>query len=55
MEEHILICEDSLEGIFTAVYVAYEKRYRPEQTAIVTTEEGNMRLFAVYEDRKSVV
>ena len=49
MEEHILICEDSLEGIFTAVYVAYEKRYRPEQTAIVTTEEGNMRLFAVYE------
>lgn len=34
MEEHILICEDSLEAFFTAVYVAYEKRYRPEETEI---------------------
>lgn len=49
MEEHILICEDSLEAFFTAVYVAYEKRYRPEETAIQTSEEGNLRLFAVYE------
>ncbi len=49
MEEHILICEDSLEGIFTAVYVASEKRYKPEQTGIQTSEEGNLRLFAVYE------
>lgn len=44
MEEHILICEDTLEGILTAVYTAYEKHYRPEQTAIVTSEEGNLRL-----------
>ncbi len=49
MEEHILICEDSVEGIFTAIYTAYEKRYRPETTGIVTSEEGNLRLFAVYE------
>ena len=49
MEEHILICDDSLEGIFTAVYTAYEKHYRPETTAIRTSEEGNLRLFAVYE------
>ena len=49
MEEHILICEDTLEGILTAVYTAYEKHYRPEQTAIVTSEEGNLRLFAVYD------
>ncbi len=49
MEEHILICEDSLEGIFTAVYCAYEKHYKPENTAIQITEEGNLRLFAVYE------
>lgn len=49
MEEHILICGDSLEGIFTAVYVAGEKRYQPQQTRIQVSEEGNLRLFAVYE------
>ena len=49
MEEHILICEDSLEGIFTAVYVAGEKRYQSQQTRIQVSEEGNLRLFAVYE------
>lgn len=49
MEEHILICEDSLEAFFTAVYVAYEKRYRPEETEIQTYEEDNLRLFAIYE------
>jgi len=50
MEEHILICPDSLEGIFTAVYAAYEKRYRPEETRIQTSEEENLRLFALYEN-----
>lgn len=49
MEEHILVCEDSLEGILTAVYTAYEKHYSPETTGIQTSEEGNLRLFAVYE------
>lgn len=49
MEENILICEDSLEGILTAVYTAYEKRYVPQQTAIQTSEQGNLRLFASYE------
>lgn len=49
MEVHILICEDSLEGVFTAVYRAYEKRYAPETTEIQTSEEGNLRLFAVYD------
>lgn len=49
MEENILICEDSLEGIFTAIYTAYEKHYVPEKTGIQTSEEGNLRLFAAYE------
>ncbi len=49
MEEHILICQDGLDGIFTAIYTAYEKHYRPEVTGIMTAEEGNLRLFAVYE------
>lgn len=49
MEENILICEDSLEGVLTAVYTAYEKRYSPERTGIQISGEGNLRLFAVYE------
>lgn len=49
MEENILICEDCLEGIFTAVYVAYEKHYIPEKTAIRISKEENLRLFASYE------
>lgn len=49
MEENILICEDSLEGILTAVYTAYEKHCSPERTGIQVSEEGNLRLFAVYE------
>lgn len=53
MEENILICEDCMEGIFTAVYTAYEKHYLPEHTRIQTSEEENMRLFAVYETVKT--
>lgn len=49
MEENILICEDSLEGIFTAVYTAYEKHYVPQQTAIQVSEQGDLHLFASYE------
>lgn len=49
METHILICEDNLEGIFTAVYIAYERRYDFVETEIVTSEDGNLRLFATYE------
>lgn len=49
MEENILICENCMEGIFTAIYVAYEKHYRPEKTMIQTSEEENLRLFAIYE------
>ena len=38
MEENILICEDSQESIFTAIYRAYEKHYQPEKTMIHTNE-----------------
>ncbi len=49
MEENILICEDSLEGVFSAVYYAYEKHYRFETTSLQVSEEENLRLFASYE------
>lgn len=48
MEEKYIICEDSLEGIFTAVYDAYALREGHEHVHIQVGEEENYRLFAVY-------
>lgn len=39
-------CEDSLEGIFTAIYNAYEDKNKPEDTRISLTDE--LLLFARY-------
>lgn len=39
-------CEDSIEGIFTAIYNAYEDRSRPEDTMLALTDE--LMLFARY-------
>ena len=49
MEEYYLICEDSLEGIFTGIYNAYLKKKPREQIHLCLGEEENYRLFAVYE------
>lgn len=49
MEEYYLICEDSLEGIFTGIYDAYLMKKPHEQIHICVREEDNYRLFAVYE------
>lgn len=51
MEEYYLICEDSLEGIFTGIYDAYLLKRPHEQIHICVGEEENYRLFAVYERR----
>ncbi|MBQ6887947.1 MAG: TIGR03915 family putative DNA repair protein [Lachnospiraceae bacterium] len=48
MEETVLICEDSQESIFTAVYQAYEWRLNREHVYLQIGEEGNLRLFAEY-------
>lgn len=48
MEEKYLICEDSLEGIFTGIYEAYALREGHEHVHIQIGEEDNLRLFAVY-------
>lgn len=50
MEEYYLICEDSLEGVFTGIYNAYLMKKPHEQLHICIGEEDNLRLFAVYED-----
>ena len=46
MEEYYLICEDSLEGIFTGVYDAYLWKQPLERVHLLTREEDNYRLFA---------
>lgn len=48
MEEKYIICEDSLEGIFSAVYDAYALREGHERIHIQVGEEENYRLFAAY-------
>lgn len=48
MEEKILICEDSLEGIFTAVYQVYAWKLDKDHVVLQIGEEGNLRLFAEY-------
>ncbi|MDE7247738.1 MAG: TIGR03915 family putative DNA repair protein [Lachnospiraceae bacterium] len=48
MEEKYLICEDSLEGIFTGIYEAYALREGHAHVHIQIGEEENLRLFAVY-------
>lgn len=49
MEEKYLVCEDSLEGIFTGIYEAYALREGHEHVHIQVGEEDNYRLFAVYQ------
>lgn len=53
MEEYYLICEDSLEGIFTGIYDAYLKKRPHEQIHICVGGDENYRLFAVYENCES--
>ncbi len=48
MEEKYIICEDSLEGIFTGIYEAYALREGHDHLHIRIGEEENLRLFAVY-------
>lgn len=50
MEEYYLICEDSLEGIFSGVYDAYLMKKPHEQIHLCLGEDENYRLFAVYRE-----
>lgn len=53
MEETILICEDSMEGILTGVYEAYEMRRAHETIRLQTYGIDNYRLFATYREVKA--
>lgn len=46
MVRHIYLCENSAEGIFSAIYRAYEEGYPHEYNEVVIDTEGrNMELF----------
>lgn len=49
MEETILVCEDTIEGVLTAVYRAYEWKLAPECTR-VQIGQADLRLFALYRE-----
>ena len=42
-EEKYLICEDSIEGIFTGIYDAYALKEGHEQLHIQIRQEENLR------------
>lgn len=48
MNTKILLCEDSVEGIFTGVYNAWESKYPKEYIKLTHNEEGNYELFSEY-------
>lgn len=48
MEEKYLICEDSIEGVFTGIYDAYALREEHTHLHIQIGENENFRLFAQY-------
>lgn len=46
--EHVLLCDDSCEGVFTGIYEAYARKYRLNNVRIVIGEEDELCLFAIY-------
>jgi len=49
MERYVYLCEDSLEGIFSAVYQAYEEKHGHVHNQIMINQPGfNHELFCVY-------
>lgn len=48
MENKILVCEDSMEGIFTGIYSAYELREDHAHISLQVGETDNYTLFADY-------
>lgn len=49
MEELILICEDTVESVFTAIYEIYERHLNVSSVRLQIGEEDDLRLFARYE------
>lgn len=51
MEETILVCEDSIEGVLTAVYCAYEWKLN-HRAVRIQIGEADLYMFAVYREVK---
>lgn len=49
MEELILICEDTVESVFTAIYEIYERHLDLTKVRLQVGDEDELRLFARYE------
>lgn len=47
-KRYVFICEDSLEGIFSGVYTAWESRVGHGNVELRTWEENNLELFCEY-------
>lgn len=48
---HILICENSIDGIFSGIYQAYERRYGHRNTQLITEDAlDTYELFCEYEN-----
>ncbi|WP_343249930.1 TIGR03915 family putative DNA repair protein [Diplocloster hominis] len=48
MEKVIFVCEDSLDGIFTGIYDAWDSRYGHGNVKLIIESEETMELFARY-------
>ncbi len=48
MEALVLICEDTPESVFTAIYEVYERHLQRDKVRIQVGEDENYRLFAEY-------
>jgi len=48
VEKVIFVCEDSLDGIFTGIYDAWDSRYGHENVKLIIESEETMELFARY-------
>ena len=48
LDKNIMICEGTPEGIFSAIYYAYEKKWNPNTTSVQLGEIENYELFAKY-------
>ena len=48
MQNLVIQCEESIEGIFTAIYEAYEQKKKYEDVFLQMGAEGEFRLFTEY-------
>lgn len=48
--ELYLLCEDSLEGIFSGIYDAYASKRPHQEVHLLVGHEDNLRLFAEYQE-----